>query len=271
MGYFPPRRKKSLHTTSAASTPRQSLEQVANMTPRPDRPEGDTLSESQSLGRPISGHARRGQPGTPDSSFTSSTRSRMGSGGADSRPSWMRGPGGVGSMGRNVRAPGPEKDYFNTWAKRHIPGIAIDENSPSISVMGSETAHFGFGRQGQEPEAATIVQSPFDEGNAAPSGSPNNFGLDRAASQIETWLRGAFAKGPGNPNRTGSSPGRRRNPVEMPSDLIELEDASHDDSPMAGSHDRAPVSADSNDFGPGATWSASTGRPEHASPLRSRK
>lgn len=260
MGYFPPRRKKSLHTTSATSTPRQSLEQVVNGS------DSGATGGGQSPKRPFTGNSRHGQPGTPDSAILQPTRSRMGSAGADSRPTWMRGPGGVGSMGRNVRAPGPEKDYFNTWAKRHLPGIAIDEHSPSISVMGSETAHFGFSKHGQDSDAVAIVQSPFDEGAAAPSSSPNNFGLDRAAAQIETWLRGAFAKGPGTPNRSGNSPGRRRNHVDMPSDLIELEDASHDDPSLTDSRDRP-----SNPSNPQATWSASTSRPEHNSPVRSRK
>lgn len=143
----------------------------------------------------------------------------MNSDAADTRPAWMRRPGGVGSMGRNVRAPGPDKDYFNTWAKKHLPGIAIDESLPSISVMGSETAHFGF-RPGS---SSGIVESPFDEGQDVAAASRQGSGLDRAAAAVETWLRGAFAKSPGTPTLGGR--GRQLDDL----DLIELTDANTDD------------------------------------------
>lgn len=271
MGYFPPRRKKSLHTVSSTSTPRQSLDLAVKSSIHPDRSDSDALGHGHSPQRSITTSTGQSQVGTPDSSSPRMTRSRLGSGAADSRPSWMRGPGGVGSMGRNVRAPGPEKDYFNTWAKRHLPGIAIDENIPSISVMGSETAHFGFGRQGQESDAAAIVQSPFDDGRGVPSNSANNFGLDKAASQIETWLRGAFAKGSSTPNRGSNSAGQPRNHGDMSSDLIELEDAPHDDVSATNFSDQVPRSVELDRPDPAGTLSASTVRTEHSSPLRSRK
>jgi len=143
----------------------------------------------------------------------------MNSDAGDTRPAWMRRPGGVGSMGRSVRAPGPEKDYLNTWAKKHLPGLAIDESLPSISVMGSETANFGF-RPGS---SSGIVESPFDEGQDLSATSRQGSGLDRAAATVETWLRGAFAKSPGTP----TSGARSRQPDVL--DLIELTDTNSDD------------------------------------------
>lgn len=227
MGYFPPRRKKSLHTTSTVSTPRQSLDNFAVAEGGANSPEWDGGSSSSRRQSVLSG--RFGHHGAAGRSTPTSSRGRVDSGGADTRPAWMRRPGGVGSMGRNVRAPGPEKDYFNTWAKRHLPGIAIDEHVPSISVMGSESAHFGFNKQAQESDAAALVESPFDEYQDMSASSRQGSGLDKAAAQVETWLRGAFAKRPSTPKRGTSSTGRSPWEAYGPTDLIELEDTNSDD------------------------------------------
>ncbi|KAL0944202.1 LysM domain-containing protein [Colletotrichum truncatum] len=216
IGYFPPRRKKSLRSASTLSTPRHSLDAVGIAAGFSESPE--------QVGRPSSRRQsnlsnRPNLPSTPGRSTPASSRSRMNSDAGDTRPAWMRRPGGVGSMGRSVRAPGPDKDYFNTWAKKHLPGIAIDESLPSISVMGSETANFGF-RPGS---SSGIVESPFDEGQDLAATSRQGSGLDRAAAAVETWLRGAFAKSPGTPTLGG----RGRHLDDL--DLIELTDTNSDD------------------------------------------
>lgn len=211
LGYFPPRRKKSIRTVSPLSTPRQSSD-LSSIPPNSiERPSSRRLS-SLSGRPPISG--------TPMSS-----RSRVGSEVTDSRPTWMRRPGGVGSMGRSVRAPGPDKDYFNSWTRKHIPGLNI-EGLPSMSVMGSETAHFGFG-QG----STSIVESPFEDGRdaTATSRQGTGTGLDRAAAAVEHWLRGALAKRPSTPLLGG----RLRPPGMLAdgdvTDLIELTDTASED------------------------------------------
>ncbi|OLN95603.1 hypothetical protein CCHL11_04842 [Colletotrichum chlorophyti] len=238
MGFFPPRRKKSLRSASTLSTPRHSLDATAIAASLTDSPE--------QVGRPPSRRQsnlsnRPNMSGTPGRSTPASSRSRMNSDAEDTRPAWMRRPGGVGSLGRNVRAPGPEKDYFNTWAKKHIPGIAIDESVPSISVMGSETANFGF-RPGS---SSGIVESPYDEGQDLSAASRQGTGLDRAAAAVETWLRGAFVKSPGTPT-LGS---RNRHPDDL--DLIELTDTNSDDG-------RLPASASSGVTSTGLLGSALT-------------
>ncbi|KAL3955255.1 hypothetical protein ACCO45_010818 [Purpureocillium lilacinum] len=153
---------------------------------------------------------------------------RVGSDARDNRPAWMRGPGGVGSMGRNTRTPGPDKDYFNSWARRHLPALNI-EGLPSMSVMGSETARFGFS---SEPSA--IVESSFEQGRDIGSTSRQGSGLDRAAAAVETWLRGALAKRPNTPlvgGRTGWPAGLSAD--QEGSDLIELADTGSDDGRIA--------------------------------------
>src|SRR5207249_2959521 len=94
----------------------------------------------------------------PISSATSSTgtrRSRINSIPTvdDPRPVWMRRPGGVGTLGKDVRAPGPNNDALNAWARKHFSNLAIDD-LPSMSVIGAETAHFGFSKDGEPAEIA---------------------------------------------------------------------------------------------------------------------
>ncbi|KAI1128242.1 hypothetical protein F5Y10DRAFT_240853 [Nemania abortiva] len=222
VGYFPPRRKKSIHTVSAFSTPRQSLElskaisnnSVAGESPcrTPSRRQS-TMSarptaSSLSLGSPASGRSRGESLGQ-----------------MEGVPAWMRKPGGVGSMGKSVKAPGPATDSFNTWVNKRLPGFNID-SLPSMSVMGSETAHFGFAKATEENSG--IVESPFEEGRDAVVPPRNGLGLEHAAASIETWLRGAWAKRPSTPIL-----GSLRKPMDD-LDLIELTDTASDDGRTIG-------------------------------------
>lgn len=211
-GYFPPRRRKSIRTISSFSTPRQSVD-LSSVTPGSVDGRASTSS-----GRPR---------------LSSTPRSRGGSASADDRPVWMRRPGGVGSMSRNVRAPGPANDYFNKWSTKHIPGFNMND-LPSMSVMGTETAQFGF----NDKDSGALVESAMEDGRDATSASRagNGNGLDRAAMVVETWLRGALARSPGTPllaargRPTGGLLG------EADGDLIELTDTASDDgrSPIDG-------------------------------------
>lgn len=213
LGYFPPRRKKSIRTASPISTPRQSSD-LSSLAPNStERPSTRRLSS-------VSGHPLI--PGTPMSS-----QSRAGSEAADSRPAWMRRPGGVGSMSRTVRAPGPDTDYFNSWTRKHIPGLDM-EALPSMSVMGSETANFGFGRS-----ASGIVESPFENCRNASSTSRQGTGLDRAAAAVEHWLRGALAKRPSTPLLGGRLRPTGLSADPDATDLIELTDTASDDGKAA--------------------------------------
>ena len=130
-------------------------------------------------------------------------------------------------MGRSVRAPGPDKDYLNAWTNKHIPVLNID-GLPSMSVMGSETANFGFSN-----EAPNIVESPFEEGRDIASTSRQGTGLDKAALAVETWLRGALARRPGTPILGGRARSKGRYPGDADGDLIELADTGSEDGRLA--------------------------------------
>ena len=215
MGYFPPRRKKSIRTISTLSTPRQSLDLSSN----PPGSTGTSSRRQSSLGhRPQLSNTVMSSPvrGT-------GTISEAG----ESLPAWMRRPGGVGSMGMGTRAPGPDKDYLNTWTKKHLPGLTL-EGIPSMSIMGSETAHFGF----KSGESSTIVENSTGEGQDSTSTQQGN-GLDKAAAAVETWLRGALSRKPSSQlERIRGMPEGR---PERNGDLIELTDTGSDDGgPSAG-------------------------------------
>ncbi|KAF5025186.1 hypothetical protein F66182_2762 [Fusarium sp. NRRL 66182] len=208
MGYFPPRRKKSIRTISTLSTPRQSLELYSN----PPGSTGTSSRRQSSLGH------RPQLSGT----VTSSPGRGAASDGGETLPAWMRRPGGVGSMGMSTRAPGPDKDYLTTWTKKHLPGLTL-EGIPSMSIMGSETARFGF----KAGESSSIVENHQGDGRDASSTAQQGNGLDKAAAAVETWLRGALSRKPSTQlDRIRGTPEGR---PERNGDLIELTDTASDD------------------------------------------
>ena len=221
LGYFPPRRRKSQTTISTVSTPRGSSEfprMSQSLSQSSNDPSG---SASSTPSRRTSNLGSRPSQSITGSYFpppSSSTRSRRESvGEAADRLGWMRGPGGVGTLGKNVRKPGPSQDALNAWAKKHIPGLAID-SLPSVSLVGGESAHFGFGE-----DLGSISEGPMRalrSGTATPNGLGQGLGLENAAAAIEGWVRRLAIKGPGTPKLGGR--------VES-SDLIELLDGTGSD------------------------------------------
>ncbi|KAG6000979.1 hypothetical protein E4U21_004846 [Claviceps maximensis] len=207
LGYFPPRRKRSVRATSPTTPTRQiSGSDVTHATLSMN--EGSSPCQLSSPSR--QSHA---------SGTSLSYHGRADSETTDTRPSWMRRPGGVGSMNMSVKEPGPDKDFFNMWAKKHIPGLDLD-TMPSMSVMGSESAHFGFGQA-----SATIVENPLEEGRDLNSSARLGSGLDRAAAAVEHWLRGALAKRPSTPLLVNRSRPTVPSSEQDISDLIELTNA----------------------------------------------
>ncbi|KAH7382557.1 hypothetical protein DE146DRAFT_231699 [Phaeosphaeria sp. MPI-PUGE-AT-0046c] len=106
LGFFPPARRKSL-AYSDASTPRASVD-----LPR-SSPSTNPLTNSPS-------RAARPRAASNLSSVSTHSRQRNTSGGG-----WgLHGPGGVGTMGRNVRSPGPAQDGLNKKFAQYLPNMA---------------------------------------------------------------------------------------------------------------------------------------------------
>lgn len=220
MGYFPPRRKKSFGTLM--STPRQSSD--FSVAPPPG------VSDRPGSRRQSSVGSTSNRPSLATSPL--SARSRVNSEAAEHMPAFMRRPGGVGTMGRSVRAPGPDTNNFYAWAAKHFPSLNF-EDLPTMSVMGAETLKIGFSMDAEA--AAGVAEDSFERGRDASSrftSGNNGNGLDRAAAAVEAWLRGALAKRPGTPmlgaRRVGSG-GFGGLDGDNDSDLIELADAASDD------------------------------------------
>lgn len=99
LGYFPRSRRKSL-SFSDAETPPASL----------DLPRSSYQSNPSQVQK---------------------TKSRSSSG------SFLHGPGGVGTMGRNVKSPGPAQDGLNKLFAKHLPDVAPRSSFESVASNSS--------------------------------------------------------------------------------------------------------------------------------------
>ncbi|CZT03823.1 uncharacterized protein RCO7_07554 [Rhynchosporium graminicola] len=226
LGYFPPRRRKSTVTPSIASTPRESSEltrlaqstsndQTASTASTPSR-------QSSSLGpRPS---IFIGSIGSYFPHKTTTRVRRESVGEAADRLGWMRGPGGVGTFGKNVRRPGPGNDGLNSWARKHIPGLTM-ESLPSRSISGGDAAHFGFSDDlASISEGANSGSSSYNNPNGSGSATLSagqGLGLENAAAAIEGWVRRMATVTPGTPKGGGR--------IDSQPDLIELLDGTGSD------------------------------------------
>jgi hypothetical protein len=106
LGYFPPARRKSI-AYSDASTPRASVD----------------LPRSSTSTNPVtSSPARPARPRASSNLSSVSTHSRQRN--ASGNGWGLHGPGGVGTLGRNVRSPGPAQDGLNKKFAQYLPNMA---------------------------------------------------------------------------------------------------------------------------------------------------
>ncbi|TVY42096.1 Uncharacterized protein LOCC1_G003881 [Lachnellula occidentalis] len=228
LSYFPPRRRNSQTTLSSVSTPRASLDMAGlsqtisqTSTDPIGSPSSTPSRRVSSLGlRPSNAIGSTGSIGSyfppPAPSARPRRERRESVGEAADRLGWMKGPGGVGTLGKSVRMPGPAQDSFNNWTRKNLPGIAID-SLPSSSILGAEVAHFGFNE-----ELAAIAEGTSNDGNGVPGAATSSgAGFENAAAAVEGFFRKLAIKGvPGTP----SANGRTDN-----ADLIELLDGTGSD------------------------------------------
>ena len=222
LGYFPPRRRRSQATISTVSSPRGSSDFPPFSLPSND-PSG---SPSSTASRRASNLGHHASPPASGSYFPPSrpiaTRPRGESvGEVAERLGWMRGPGGVGTFSKNVRKPGPAQDGLNSWAKKHIPGLAID-SLPSVSLVGGESAHISITDEVGGIDEGAMRQ--LRSGTATPSGAGQGLGLENAAAAIEGWVRRLATIRPGTPRMGGGS-----GAASDGADLIELLDGAGSD------------------------------------------
>ncbi|KAK3702261.1 hypothetical protein LTR37_014972 [Vermiconidia calcicola] len=153
LGYFPPARRKNSMSFSDLDTPSTSLDLRRNSTAN------DTHS-------PAPQRPRR-------------TR-KLSNAGNGYFPSYLAGPGGVGTMGSNVRFPGPAQDGLNKVFAKHLPDVApprnqVDLYQPDLPMYSDDT--------------------PAGSGYATPSLLQNhnahntNLNIENVGGAIESWVR----------------------------------------------------------------------------------
>lgn len=113
LGYFPPARRKSL---TFSDTPSSSLD-----LPRSSLSTNSTASHAYS---PSLTSVKNGSSTTitPLTSNSPSTRPRPRTTSVSNFA--LHGPGGVGTLGKNVRSPGPAQDSLNKLFSAHLPNVA---------------------------------------------------------------------------------------------------------------------------------------------------
>lgn len=109
LGYFPPTRRKS-QSYSDLDTPRTSFD----------------VSRTSTNEFPALSPIRQEAPQRP-------RRTRRLSNASNGYfPSYLVGPGGVGTMGRNVKSPGPAQDGLNKLFASHLPNVAPPPNQQNL-------------------------------------------------------------------------------------------------------------------------------------------
>ena len=184
IGYFPRSRRKSL-TFSDVETPPVSL----------DLPRGSYQS-------------------SPPQGQKSKSRSSSGS----YLSHQLQGPGGVGTMGRDVRSPGPAQDGLNKLFAAHLPNL--------------------------------VPRKSFESVNS--SSSHGNGGIENVGGAIEGWMRKLATKAANSvqPPTPGANSGVG-DLIELSEDAFEVGDDDH-----AGDQDRRNTIRNTNAGSGVGAWSA---------------
>lgn len=163
LGYFPPARRKS-NTFSDAGSPPTSF----------DHPRG---AVSEALNHPA--HSR-----TRSTSRRPAQRERRLSNANNGYfPAYLAGPGGVGTMERNVHAPGPAQDGLNKMFAKHLPDVAPPRNQHAL----------------HRPDLPLYADddgdaTPVASGAATPGRAGVNRNLENVGGTIEAWVRRVASK-----------------------------------------------------------------------------
>ncbi|KAH7379634.1 hypothetical protein BKA66DRAFT_466397 [Pyrenochaeta sp. MPI-SDFR-AT-0127] len=202
LGFFPPARRKSL-TYSDASTPRASID----------------LPRSSTSTNPIT--SSPSQPARPRASSNLSTMSSHSRQRSTSEKAWgLHGPGGVGTLGRNVRSPGPAQDPLNKNFAQYLPSMAPPPGQEYFTPWAPSLLDAGAGTSSQYggPGAITPI---------------NGTGMDlqEIGGAIEGWMRKVGTQAQKILTEPGTPGQGRRSAVPVLGavggdlgDLIELQD-----------------------------------------------
>ncbi|CAE7173710.1 hypothetical protein PTNB73_02533 [Pyrenophora teres f. teres] len=202
LGFFPPARRKSL-VYSDASTPRPSV----------DLPRSST-STNPLTSSPLQSLRPRASSNLSSASIQSRQRSTSGQ-------AWgLHGPGGVGTMGKNVRCPGPAQDSLNKKFAQYLPNMAPPPGQEYFTPWAPSLLDAGAGTSSQYGGSGAVT--PL-------SGTGLDF--QELGGAIEGWVRKVGTQAQKLLNEPGTPGQGKRSAVPVLgavggdlSDLIELRD-----------------------------------------------
>ncbi|KAF2489470.1 hypothetical protein BU16DRAFT_182591 [Lophium mytilinum] len=228
LGFFPPARRKSLtfsDTPTASSSfdlPRSSLSTVSSHAHSPSvnsNKGGNTAT--------ITPIASNSPPVRPGARQRTSSISQF----------HLHGPGGVGTMGKNVRSPGPAQDGLNKLFASHLPNVAPPPGQEYFTPWNPGLLD-DAGLDGSD--AGNSFQTANSGGRVAGGGGID---LENVGGAIESWMR-KMAKGastmlePSTKNGTGRGSavpvigvvgGDMGDLIELRDDAFEVGDDDDDD------------------------------------------
>lgn len=155
LGYFPPARRKSA-SYSDLDTPSTSLD----------------LTRASTNDHAVLSPLRQDAPQRPRRSRRTSNAT------SGYFPSYLAGPGGVGTMNKNVSSPGPGQDGLNKLFARHLPDVAPPRNQQSLY-------------QPEMPLYSDISGASTPGSQALNNG---NIKIENVGSAIESWMRRVASK-----------------------------------------------------------------------------
>lgn len=151
LGYFPPARRKS-NCYSDLDTPSTSL---------------DLLRSSANEHLALS-------PGKQEPPQRPRRTRRASNATTGYFPSYLAGPGGVGTMDKNVHFPGPAQDRLNRMFARHLPDVAPPRNQQALLTP--------------EFPSYTDETTPMASGATTPN-TAKHMNLEHVGGAIESWMR----------------------------------------------------------------------------------
>lgn len=150
LGYFPPARRKS-NCYSDFDTPSMSFDMTRTRT-------NELIAES-SISQDSPQRLSTRRPSNANNGYF---------------PSYLAGPGGVGTMNKNVHFPGPAQDGLNKLFAKHLPDVAPPRTQQALLIP--------------EIPLYTDEPTPVTSGTTTPSYS-KNIKLENLGGAIESWMR----------------------------------------------------------------------------------
>lgn len=214
LGYFPPARRKSISYSDGGGErnspsvsfdiPRQSSSPLAT----------STIDHTIDPATKAALDRVRISSGTRSARSSSMASSTAGPN-STNPPKWLLGPGGVGTLDRTTRTPGPAQDSFNRILGPHLPDV---RPPPGTTFL-------------PPPAFPSILDEDFESGASAfrtgaygrYAGAGGDAGMDfaRGLSGVETWVRRmatrsfAAAVGDGSSSAGGRSSSRSRTAISV--------------------------------------------------------